>query len=216
MGIFDDVGKSIVNPTSYMHPWLAQYNLATGGGQPSGGNTFSPNYAAMAAERNKDMESGYAKGRELFYDNQDMKDIRAKREDLAKGYNGEQLGALRGQARNEVEGQRSNYLRSLAGKTARAGVGGARAAAMQASADKGFGQNRAELERKLTLDNANLINKNTESLQDFLLKQRFGELSTGLGYAQLGVSDRSAANQAAIAGQEQKKGPLGQLFDGLF
>lgn len=184
--------------------------------QGEGQQNSSPMMGSNAAARNADMEAGYAKGKELFYDDPDMQDLRNRRMDLSKGYDGQELGALRGQARSEIEGQRSNYLRSLAGKTARGGIGGARAAAMQASADKGFQQNRADMERKMTLDNANMVRQGTDSLQDFLMRQKYGTLGTGLGYAQLGVADRSADAQAAIAGKEQDRGIFGNILKPLF
>lgn len=178
-----------------------------------GGQQGAPLMGSNAAARNADMEAGYAKGKELFYDDPDMQDLRNRRMDLSKGYNGQELGAMKSQAQSEIEGQRSNYLRSLSGNAAKAGVGGARAAAMKASADQGFHKNSAEMQRKMTLDNANLVRSGTGDLQDFMMRQKYGMLGTGLGYAQMGVADRSADAQAAIAGKEREKGPIGQLWD---
>lgn len=184
---------------------------AIGGGQQPGQPL---NYGGGAAERNADMQAGFAKGKELFYDDPDMQMMRDKRMDLAKGYDGQQMGAMRSQARNEIQGQRQGYLRSMSGNIARGGIGGARAAAMKANADQGFQQKGAEMERKMTLDNANLMRTGTNEAQDFLMRQKYGMLGTGMGYAQLGVTDRGAAAQAAAAGKEEKKGLLGQIIDG--
>lgn len=186
---------------------------AFGGQQSENG---IPLYGANAAARNADMEAGYAKGKEIFYDDPDMQDLRKRRMDLSKGYNSKELGAMRSQAQNEIQGQRSNYLRALAGKTAKAGIGGARAAAMQASADKGFQQNAAEMQRKMLLDQSNQVQKGTDSLQDFLMRQKYGMLGTGLGYGQLGVADRSADAQARIASQEQDRGIAGNFLKPIF
>jgi hypothetical protein len=165
-----------------------------------------------AMERNRDLEAGFQRGHAMFYDDPDMQSLRAKRMDLSKGYSGSELGAMKAQAESEISGQRSNYLKQLASKAGRAGIGGARGVAMQAAADKGFQGNRAELERKMTLDNANLTRQGTNDLQDFLMRQRFGELGTGLGYAELGANDRASAAQAQIA----NKPPERQKFLGIF
>lgn len=182
------------------------------GQQPGSGPLMGSN----AAARNADMNAGYAKGKEIFYDDPDMQDLRKRRMDLSKGYNGEELGAMRSQAQSELQGQRSNYLRALGSKTAKAGIGGARAAAMQASADANLQKNSAEMNRKMTLDNANMVRQGTDSLQDFLMRQKYGMLGTGLGYGQLGVADRSADAQAAIAGKEQDRGIFGNILKPIF
>lgn len=224
--------ESVMQPVKQIAQPVAQYTGATALLNPSqllfqGGASTSVNRASApaspqqpggmmgsnASARSADMEAGYKRGREIFYDDPDMKDLRARRMDLSKGYNGQELGAMRGQAQSEIEGQRSNYMRAMQGKLAKAGVGGARAAAMGAAADKGFQQNRAEMERKMTLDNAGMVREGTKDLQDFLMRQKYGMLGTGLGYAQLGVADRTADAQAAIASKERPKGFVGQLWE---
>lgn len=161
--------------------------------------------------RQEDMDAGYVKGKEIFYDDPDMQDLRARRLDLSKGYNGQELGAMREQARNEMQGKRASYLQQMAARQAKAGIGGARAAAAQASADRGFQQNAGELERKMTLDNANLVRQGTGDLQDFLMRQKYGMLGTGIGYGQMGVADRTGQAQLAAS-----RGGGGGLFSGLF
>lgn len=174
-----------------------------------------PKEELLKRAREADLESGYTKGKELFYDDPDMQMMRERRMDLSKGYSGSELGAMREQARAGLSGERSNYLRQLAGRAARGGVGGARAAAMQGAADVGMQGKRAELERKMALDSAEMMRKGTSELQDFLMRQRFGLLSTGLGYAQLGVSDRTGAAMSRAAGQTQPQGVVGQFLSGL-
>lgn len=203
-----------VNPVGAMNQQVfgfGQPQIRSGGG----GNQF-PSYSAeqLAAQRDADIKKGRELGREIFYD-KEMTNLRDRQADLSKGYTGQELGALREQARGEVEGQRGSYLAQLAGRAGRAGIGGARAAAMQASADAGFQKNRAELERKLTADNANMVRQGNERLQDFILRQKYGELGTGIGVAQLGSQDRSSARQAEIAGRERDKGLLGRLAEPL-
>lgn len=179
-----------------------------------------PNSGALVGQnadaRKKDIDEGMAEGRRLFYDDPDMQDIRGRRKDLAEGYSGAELGALRGVARGEIQGARKGYLANLSGNIGRAGVGGARAAAMKSAADQGFQKNIADSERKMLLDSAQMKRQGTSDYQDFLMRQRFGQLGTGLGYGQLGVSDRGAAASAAAAGQQPKQGFLGSFLSGIF
>ena len=63
---------------------------------------------ATQFQRSSDMERGFKRGREIFYEDPDMQMMRQKRLDLSKGYSGSELGSLREQARGEVEGQRGN------------------------------------------------------------------------------------------------------------
>lgn len=213
------IAKDPKGAFSTIFPVTALANGITGGAGKDGASGTKLS-GANAADRNADLESGYKKGREIFYDDPDMQALRAKREDLAKGYSGKELGALKAQAVSDVEGARSSGIRKLQGNLAKAGVGGARAAAIQASADKGYAKDRGELERKMLLDSSSQVRSGTKDLQDFIFGQKYGELGTGLGYGQLGVSDRSAANQAAIANAPQKRGLLGgfleDTFGGLF
>jgi hypothetical protein len=168
------------------------------------------------AARQADIDAGIKKGHEIFYDDPDMQALRNRREDLAKGYNGQELGAMKGQAESELQGNRSGYLRQLSSKLARNGVGGARAAAMGASADQGFNKNAADMDRKMTLDNANMVRNGTDDLQKFIFNQKYGTLGTGMSYGQMGVADRSADAQAALANQKKDPGLFGNFVNPFF
>lgn len=152
-----------------------------------------------------DYNYGITQGQKEFYDDPDMKNLRARREDLAKGYSGEELGALRETARGEIAGQRSNYLKSLSSNLARGGAGGARAAAVRTAADRGFQANAADAERKMTLDSANMVRQGTNDLQDFIFRQKYGKVGLGVGNAQLGSADYGA-EQARKANSGGDKG----------
>lgn len=152
-----------------------------------------------------DYDVGRERGRKEFYDDPDMEMLRQRREDLSKGFEGKELGAVRGEARNQIQGQRANYLRQLAGRTGRAGIGGARAAAMQAGADKGFLEDVAGAERKLAVDQAGLIRQGTGDLQDFIFRQKYGTLGSAIGEQQAGLAERGKyaevkANQSSGGG----------------
>lgn len=194
-------------------------NALTGGAGKDGVENQYALPGADGAARQKDMDAGYKKGREIFYDDPDMQDLRTKNEDLAKGYDGETLGALKGQANAEAQGNRAGQLRDLEGKAARGGIGGARAAGIVGAANKKSQDSYNEMQRKMTIDNADQVSKGTKGLQDFIMGQKYGELGTGLGYAQLGVTDRSADAQAQAANRKENKGVIGQLLsplEGLF
>lgn len=167
-----------------------------------------------AAARAADINAGNAAGRQIFYDDPEMQMLKAKREEFAKGYDGKELGGIRQEARGQVAGQRSAYLQSLQGKLARAGVGGARAAALNGAADQNYARMGNEAERKLSLDSATMKRKGSDDLQQFIMNQKYGQLGTGLAYAQLGATDRGSA-AAAQANRPQRKGALGNLLDGI-
>jgi hypothetical protein len=171
----------------------------------------------MAMQRNSDIEQGRSVGREIFY-SPEMQEMSARNKDLSQGYTGQELGALRQQAQSQIQGQRGGYLRQLQGRAAKGGIGGARAAAMQASADRGFAGAGAEAERKMLADNSALIRQANKDYQDFALRQKYGELGTGLSYGQLGAGDRASAGQARAANNQARaaadRGILGNLLGG--
>jgi hypothetical protein len=187
---------------------------------------MSPQQVREQELRNRamqDFEYGLARGRQLLTNDPRVSLVGSQMEDLAKGYSGRELGALREQAADELAGQRSQYLRQLASRAARGGVGGARAAAMQAAADQGFLKARAEQERKMTLDNAQLRRQGIKDYSDFLMRQRFGELATGTGLAALAQAAYSQAGQesaakesARVASERRSPGLFGQILNFLF
>lgn len=207
--IGDIVGTGL-SPIGYGPFAGAKYAMGRGQGQSG------MDYSGMADARNADIEAGYKKGRELFYDDPDMQMLRQKRMDLSQGYNSPELGAFREQARGELAGEGANAIRRQAGQQARAGIGGARAAAGQAATASSLQGKRAEMERKMAMDQSQMVRQGTNDLQSFLMRQRFGELSTGLGQAQLGVADRGAQMQADIAGRQQPQGIFGTMMNTVF
>lgn len=162
-------------------------NTGGGGGGAGGGN---------AAGRNAALEAGYARGQKEFYDDPDMQRLRATREDLAKGYSGEELGALRTTARNEIAGSRDAGSRNLASRLARGGAGGARGAAVMGTADQKAMATTADAERKMALDSAQMKRTGSSDLQDFLFRQKYGKMGTGVSEAQLQSADYQAEQSA--------------------
>jgi len=223
MGWFENFGESATNPDNITKNMftLGGYSLWDStlpgyGGPDKNKGPYIPTAAENAASRAKDLETGYARGQKEFYDDPDMQSLRSKREDLAKGYDGEQLGALREQARSDLGGQQSKYLQQLSSNLAKGGVGGARSAAMQQQANLGFAGKRAEQERLINIDQAKQVNQGTNSLQDFIFRQKYGKMGTGIGEAELGVADRNASMQAQIANKEKDKSLVDRLTGGIF
>lgn len=194
--------RSQIAPHSVAHMFL-------GGGKGGGGAGAPPERQYSQEEIDAINKGGYAQdsdtlrrqssynyGRQLgqkeFYDDPDMQAGRAKREDLAKGYDGVELGGMRQEARGQIAGQRSNYLQSLQGKLGRGGVGGARGAAVAGAADQKYAQQGADSERKMAVDSAQMKRQGTNDLQDYVFRQKLG--ATGMGYGQqsLGASDYAA------------------------
>lgn len=178
----------------------------------SGGYNMTPDMVRRAGDTNY----GLALGQREFYDDPDMQRLRQLREQYAKGYSGEELGAIRQTARGEIAGSQQAQQRKLASGLARGGVGGARAAAIQGAQGSQGAKAVAEAERKMALDSANMQRQGASDLQDFIFRQKYGKLGTGLGMASLGSADY-AAQQAALANQPgKKKNPIQSLLDMSF
>lgn len=172
-------------------------------------------YRSDREKRAEDMAAGRQSGREIFRD-EEMMQMRGRLSDLSKGYSGQELGAIRAGAMGEIAGQRGQYLRQLASRAGRAGIGGARAAAMQAAADRSFLQQRSDAERKMALDSSQLVRSGTKDLQDYIMRQRLGELSTGFAEAQMGVSERTSRDAAKAATRDTNRGILGKILEPFF
>lgn len=164
----------------------------------AGGYSTSPE----DTKRRGQFNAGAALGQEEFYNDPDMIKMRATREDLAKGYSGSELGALRGESKANVEGQRSSYISQLKNNMAKSGVGGARGAAMINEANQKSAAAGAEGERKVLLDSANVKRQGVDSFQDFLMRQKLGKLGLAYGQQSLASSDYAAEKgvQAAQSG----------------
>lgn len=184
------------------------------GGNKEQGYKAPPPGAALNNIKTE-FEAGKKYGSDIYRD-KEMTDARNRLQDLSKGYSGQELGALRGQAAAETAGQRASYLQQLQSRAGRGGIGGARAAAMQGAADVGFQKAKEEQERKILLDNAQLTRQGTQDFNDFMMKQKAGELGTGALFAQLGSGERGSNAAAAAASSQGKKGILGNILGGLF
>lgn len=150
------------------------------------------------------MNLGTALGKKQFSGDPEWQRLRAMREDLAKGYSGQELGALRDQSRAELSGQRQQALQKLRSNLSKGGVGGARAAAVEGSQDVQQQKGAADTERKLLLDEGNMKRQGVNDLQDFIMRQKMGEAGYTFGTASLGSASQAAqaARQANSSGKK--------------
>lgn len=195
-------------------------NANSPGGSQNPTGPVSPEQAR--AERERDLTRGYSRGRELFVDHPYMQEILGRRRDMAQGVDSKEYQGLRDDMVSGLQSAQKGYMRQLLSSQGMNNTGAARSVGQMGELAGQFSQNRAEAEKKLMLDNIALKRQGVSDLEKFLLQQRFGELSSGLGEAQLGVADRTGYQQALIgqqmasaAQQQSQPGIVGQIFGGL-
>lgn len=187
-----NMGKDRV--TSNLRSFTPAGLMGLYGRDGSGGG--SVNFEDPAARRKAAYEYGRELGQKEFYDDPDMIKMRQTREDLAKGYDSAELGALRGESKANVAGQRSSYMNQLQNSLAKGGVGGARAAALTNQANQKFAEQGAEGERRILLDSAKMKREGVNDLQDYLMRQKLGAL--GLAYGQQALSSADYAAEKGV------------------
>lgn len=179
-------------------------------------------YSASDADvtRLERYNAGLDLGKRVFSGDPDIQRLQSQREELSKGYDGQELGAMRGLARSEMDANRQKAIQTLRSNLGRGGVGGARGAAVEAAANNKLQATSQDTERKMLLDQANMKRTGVNDLQDFLFRKKFGESAFGIGNAQLGAAD-DAALAARDANKEKEPGwfsytPTGWLLDNAF
>ena len=161
--------------------------------------------------RQGDINLGRMMGEQEFEKDPEMQRLKALREQYARGYEGEIGGAIRQQARGEIAGAQQAQQRKLAGALGRGGVGGARAASIQAASGREGAKAVAEAERGMALDSYRESKEGSADLQDFVFRSKLGKMGTAFGFAGLGSADY-AARQAAEANKDKGGGFLSWLF----
>lgn len=154
-------------------------------------------YDDNTVRRMSDYNLGAREGEKEFYQDPDMQRLRALREDYAKGYSGEELGAIRGEARSQIAGAQKSAQRQLMSRAGRGGVGGARGAAMQGAAAQEGAKNAASAERQMALDSSNMKRQGAADLQDFIFRQKLGKMGTAAGFMSTGSADYAAGKASA-------------------
>lgn len=170
---------------------LSDYNAVMAGGQ-----VIDPNLTKTIGAWN----TGAILGQKEAYDDPDMKKLRDMYEEQAKGYSGQEIGAMRQTARGEMAGAQQAQQRNLASNLAKGGVGGARAAAMQGQQALQGNQGINTAESKMLLDSANMARQGQGNMADFMMRQKMAKLAMAGGISQLS-SANTAADKAAQANQ---------------
>ena len=141
----------------------------------------------------------------------DIQRVIQERRQLAGGLTGQEMQAARDVAGAGISGAGQTQLRALRAAQAGAGVRGATAGAQQAGVISETAQRKSELERDLLLrqrgaKEAGLagLEASVTGTRQFDIEQAAREkqmlAAGGLGFAQLGVAERSAAAKAAGSG----------------
>jgi hypothetical protein len=172
-------------------------------GDPPKDTRFTDYVDQSRSMRARDMSEGRARGEELFPDGStaNMRDIIERRRAFLQGFTPDEMNASRDQMNATNRTEALTAERQLRGTQARNGVRGPAAAAQVAGVHKDLARKTADNEQKLFLENAAEKRGQLDKYGAEIMKQRYGQLATELGYGGLGVSDRSAATQR-VAGED--------------
>lgn len=170
--------------------------------------------------RNQDLAEGRQRGQELFGQgtlgtraqpaiSNDLQDVLNRRRSALAGFSSPEQAAMRAQALGQIGREGQTQLRSLRGQQAASGVRGATAGAQQMALQKNLQKQQAETERDLFLQNLAERNNNLGAFEKTLgeeqnraEREKLGQISTEMGFGQLGAAERAAAAQQAIGEQQ--------------
>lgn len=198
-----------------------------GGGAAGSGGGSGPNGLLTPGEqqaaRQVDINAGQSRFRDLMNNDARVQEVLKHRKDGIQGLNAQEQTAAREQMVKGSQAANQGVMRSLLAQQNKSGIKGGLAAGQQMGMAKGFADSRNDQERKLLLDNYAIKDKAFDKYQDASMGQVYGELAQGVNEAGLGVADRTGYQQALIgqqmaaaAGQQPKKGFLGEIFSGIF
>lgn len=185
--------------------WMSQNNPSAGGQYSNIGanpvHAFGAKYGvdvnSNLARLMTDYYTGKNLGAEEFEQDPEMQRLKKIREEYAKGYSGEELGAMRQTARGEIAGAQSAAQRQLQSKMAKGGVGGARGAAISGVQAQQGVKTVADAERKMALDSANMKRQGAADLQDYIFRQKMAKMGTAAGFMSTGSADYAAERGVA-------------------
>jgi hypothetical protein len=149
--------------------------------------------------READINSGAARWAALVGSRPEYKENLGRMRDMSQGLNAQEMLAAREQMARGVQGQTQGAMRSLYSNQARSGIRGGMAGAQAARVQQQGMRDRQAAEQKLLLDNYALRRQGLQDYSQAVNRDISGELGTGMGYAGLGVADRTASQQAAAA-----------------
>ena len=220
--------RALINPVGSFNESIAMVPGGGGGGKqpaPSGysglpAGQLTPEQSAQA--RNTDFDAGQKRWAALVGARPEYAQNLSRLRDMSYGLNAGEMQASREQMIRGMQGKEQNAIRSLYSQQARSGVRGGMAGAQQARLQRQSMSDRQAAEQKLMLDNYALRRQGLQDYSQAVNRDISGELATGMGEAQLGVTDRTAATQAAInqammqANANRSRGVFGDVFSALF
>lgn len=185
--------------------WMSQNNPSVGsqysniGANPvhAFGQKYGVNIDSNLSRTMNNYYTGRALGEEEFEQDPEMQRLKKIREEYAKGYSGEELGAIRQTARGEIAGSQQAAQRQLQSKMAKGGVGGARGAAMAGAQAQQGAKTVADAERKMALDSSNMKRQGAADLQDYIFRQKMAKMGTAAGFMSIGSADYAAERGVA-------------------
>lgn len=235
--------KGIMSPLGMANPFIgAQLGAAQGAAasmdeaqQLKNLPTIALSSAAQQKARGEDVAIGREFAREVvpagslgrLGENENIQAVLSQMSQGLQGMGSQEMQARRDLATEQIGGATETARRRLAAAQARAGVRGATAGAQQSNIISQGIQARAGFERDLMLQNRAA---QQTAAQDLLAgqmevtkfdlsqaaRERLAELSTGLGFAQIGSAERAgkaAAGASVAAAQAQR--PSGGLMGGI-
>lgn len=141
--------------------------------------------------------------------------VRQRRLDALQGFNAPELAAARDKATTQIDRASEGALRRLKASQAASGVRGATASTQQAGLLQDSVEQKANFERELLIQNRGEQKEALDALQtnvqfdlDAQSREKFAQLATGLGFAQIGSTERAAeaSKQAQLAAARSSGG----------
>lgn len=171
----------------------------------------------MQTGRDEDMAAGRNAWADILRRNPEYGANLSRMKDMSQGLNAQEMNAAREQMARGLQGQEQGAMRRLYSNQAKSGVRGGMAGAQQMRLAQSNNQQRQAAEQKLLLDNYALKRQGLQDYSGAVNRGISGELATSMGYAGLGVADRTAAQQsaasaAAAAANNRQGGLMSWIF----
>lgn len=153
----------------------------------------------MQTGRDEDMAAGRRAWADILSRNPEYGANLARMKDMSQGLNAQEMTAAREQMARGLQGQEQGAMRRLYSNQARSGIRGGMAGAQQMRLAQSNNQQRQAAEQKMLLDNYAIRKQGLQDYSGAVNRGISGEMATSMGYAGLGVADRTAAQQAAAS-----------------
>lgn len=157
------------------------------------------NLSEGMVRRAEELELGRQQAKK-FFETPETAEMEKRLRDLAKGFGGEELGAMRQEARGQIAGAQKAQQRQFGSQLGKSGVSGARAAAMKQAARQEQMRTIASSERQMLLNDAAMKAEKSQNLVDFLGRKASGQAGLAATIAGLGSSEYAAEKAKASSG----------------